>query len=379
MASLDLKISDIRLFSPRADLTLIVGPARVEALVESQRLISASGVFRTMLTRPFRESKPHVGRWVVSLPDDDPEIFFIIFRCMHIEEEVCIGTPCENLDCRRRLPPALDLNTLLAVVQLAEKYDLEKPLRRWEPPSISKLCFNWSGEKALPVHLTVAWHLAHERLFVQKCAMLAWDVEVDDAGEMLYDDGTVATDLHDARLLLPQRVLDEVAAFRANTINRFVAPIRTDLKRLRSHKSCEKVGPITKKERQSCGLTVLDSIHHHARFDDDIAITLKTVFAAEPASTCGSTPRRLVMRSNKLYRCDWKKYPGHESCSPFPVLKGNPMYTFPIKPLGPELLREIRAKAEAANRPIVKDAVEEKQAVLGFRVPFRRWADPRGD
>lgn len=363
-------------FSSRSDLTLIIGQAGVMAMVESHRLISSSAVFRAMLTGPFKESRPadRGRRWEVRLSDDDPEPLLIILRCLHMGEEASSDLICEATDCRRQALVDIDQEKLLALLKVAEMYDLLGPLRRWHTPLIVSRWFKPAMAKALPIHLTISWHLAQEGLFAQTCLMLAWDIEVHENGNIFFSDGHERTDCRGVNFLLPPSVLEQVVVYRTDILGRLLGPIRTDLKRLRSHKSCQKAGVVARRERLLCGLTALGGIYDLARADKSIAIVLRIVFADQPARTYTSTVRRIVMWTNFLFSCSAEKYPGHETCSPFPNLEGEPTYTFPIRPVAPDLLKKIRARAEEANGPRARELAHTKMTVLGFRVPARRWA-----
>lgn len=131
--------------------------------VSSVALAKASRVFKAMLHGGFAESKPSVGEWVVTLPEDNPSSFVLILYTLH-------GTAGST---------PYDLKTILVIGQdysaamcytaiIADKYDL---LSSVQPLAASWMRLHshvemrsidhrrWSGQV-----LSAAWYLGHGKI-----------------------------------------------------------------------------------------------------------------------------------------------------------------------------------------------------------------------
>ncbi|KAF7557871.1 hypothetical protein G7046_g5934 [Stylonectria norvegica] len=131
--------------APDGDIIFIVGEEKRRIQVYSKFMTNASPVFTAMLGPNFKEGhdlrqSTSVGQpGEVSLPDDDPESFYLICRILHCK-------PSEHY------PEAFKV---LQVVCLAEKYDVLKPVSY-----VVKCWIDWRLEK-------------HEKPYQLWCLLLA--------------------------------------------------------------------------------------------------------------------------------------------------------------------------------------------------------------
>jgi hypothetical protein len=83
-------------------------------LVSGRTVAKASPVHRTMLTEP---SGIKCDSKIMYLPEDNPEVMLLILRIAHVEF--------------RKIPSALDLDTLYQIAVVSDKYDCVEFLQPW--------------------------------------------------------------------------------------------------------------------------------------------------------------------------------------------------------------------------------------------------------
>lgn len=88
----------------------------VNIRVSSRHLTLASPVFHAMLHRKFSESNTLslTGSVEIPMPDDDPDAFLILLNILHGRI--------------RKVPLAVDLETLTQIATLVDKYDIMEPV-----------------------------------------------------------------------------------------------------------------------------------------------------------------------------------------------------------------------------------------------------------
>ena len=156
----------------KGDLILSVGAQCVDHLgapqpptnflVSSEKMIKTSPVFRALLTGGFSETKENFRaiqareqqvrnqKWTVSLPEDNPDIFFKLLKLIH--------APIPNGQTAYLVsPPTLTVKEMSDIITVADKYDMAQMLRPFY--------WNW-WRKNIIQHSTrrEATHAAHVAL-----------------------------------------------------------------------------------------------------------------------------------------------------------------------------------------------------------------------
>lgn len=130
------------IFHPDHDLRLEVrqGQKQASFLVCSRTLATASYVFKRMLFGGFKESKPGIGEWIVSLPDENILGLETVLHIIHMnfQKVTTFTTSSHSFTCDE-LPkdhPCVcnglgPLAKLYAVAVTVDKYDLVHILQPW--------------------------------------------------------------------------------------------------------------------------------------------------------------------------------------------------------------------------------------------------------
>ncbi|KAH8884988.1 hypothetical protein GQ53DRAFT_605071, partial [Thozetella sp. PMI_491] len=117
----------------------------------SKSLSRASKVWKAMLYGRFAERQPAdiTQAWVVALPDDDPAALTIFLNIIHGSFEI---------------PQALELQELLNLTILSNKYDLAHLLRPWVVGWMENMA-QYEGRPGCEPLLWIAWEVGDRQLF----------------------------------------------------------------------------------------------------------------------------------------------------------------------------------------------------------------------
>ena len=132
---------------PEAEIEL---PAEVRLLVSSRHMRLVSPVFKAMLqSGNFKEGRElsSAGKVEVSLPDDDPDAFIIIMDIIHGRN--------------RRVPKVIDMETLIRIAMLVDKYQMVEAVEAFSDMWIEKLKRDMPPDHYQPVEtgqwLGISW------------------------------------------------------------------------------------------------------------------------------------------------------------------------------------------------------------------------------
>jgi hypothetical protein len=158
---------------PEGDLVLRVGselgtPADIRVCSSTMR--RASLVWKSMLFGPWKESKPALGDWVVSLPEDKTWAMRVLLSIAH-------GNFGD-------VPKTVDVVQLYDIVMLADKYALLRMLQPWVNPWIDSVQNQEkiTGQEWL-MRAHAAWELGEEKLLAASIQDLMWGMTVQSTDE----------------------------------------------------------------------------------------------------------------------------------------------------------------------------------------------------
>ncbi|KAI0099212.1 hypothetical protein GGR51DRAFT_565026 [Nemania sp. FL0031] len=148
--------------------------------VNSAVVAGASPAFGLVLYSPSTEAPRADGvRWTVKLPDDDPQAMQVIINILYGQY------PVSTLDTH------MDIDQLLKLTVLANKYDLVHLFPRWVAQWVLDMEPYWVGRKFvrkstedLEVLLWIFWVLGHEPLYTYMILQIAFYSELDAAGKL---------------------------------------------------------------------------------------------------------------------------------------------------------------------------------------------------
>ncbi|KAI0018027.1 hypothetical protein F4780DRAFT_781731 [Xylariomycetidae sp. FL0641] len=165
-------------FDPRGDLTLIVGKAKREYLVDARSLARASDVWAKMLFGPFAESKPKQAdaKWTVSLPEDDDSAMLILLDIIHADFA--------------SVPEQLSLDELFDVTVLTDKYKLTSRLAPWASRWFRCVQHKSGSDEKL---LWIVWELGEETVFRRIAKTFVMSSTINEDGELLLPTGVNPT------------------------------------------------------------------------------------------------------------------------------------------------------------------------------------------
>ncbi|KAK4125835.1 hypothetical protein N657DRAFT_280442 [Parathielavia appendiculata] len=144
---------------PDGDLILHIGaevndePDMIDAQVCSVTMRRSSPVFKAMLFGSWIEAKPSAGPWIVSLPDDKPAPLTIMLAIAHGRFDL---VPHMKEGSTRRQ----DLELMVDVLTVADKYDLTRLLGPWAPWWINIVRYpHRNSSREIAQGMYVAWQL----------------------------------------------------------------------------------------------------------------------------------------------------------------------------------------------------------------------------
>ncbi|KAI0446498.1 hypothetical protein F4803DRAFT_17566 [Xylaria telfairii] len=148
--------------------------------VNSAVVAGASPAFGLALYSPSAETtKEDSVKWTVKLPDDDPQAMRII---IHILYGYYPSTPSDE---------HMDLEKLLQLAILANKYDLVHLFPKWSAQWVQDMEHYWAGKEFvrkstedLESLLWIFWVLGHEPLYTYMVLQIAFYSELDAAGKL---------------------------------------------------------------------------------------------------------------------------------------------------------------------------------------------------
>ncbi|KAI1191514.1 hypothetical protein F5B17DRAFT_382189 [Nemania serpens] len=148
--------------------------------LNSAVVAGASPSFGLALYSPSAEATRDDGvKWAVNLPDDDPQAMRTIISILYG------NYPASSLDKH------MDLEQLLQLTVLADKYDLVPILQRWVPQWVRDMERYWVGRtfvrqstEDLESLLWIFWVLGHEPLYAYMVLQIAFYSQLDAAGKL---------------------------------------------------------------------------------------------------------------------------------------------------------------------------------------------------
>lgn len=148
--------------------------------LNSAVVAGASPAFGLALYSPSAETtRQDSVKWTVNFPDDDPQAMRTIVGILYGH------CPTSSLDKH------MDLEQLLQLTVLADKYDLVPLLQRWSAQWVADMERYWvdrtfvrQSTEDLESLLWIFWVLGHEPLYAYMVLQIAFYSELDAAGKL---------------------------------------------------------------------------------------------------------------------------------------------------------------------------------------------------
>ncbi|KAH8883234.1 hypothetical protein GQ53DRAFT_699818 [Thozetella sp. PMI_491] len=193
-------------FDSLGDLILDVGPDQSRFLVCSKSLSRASAAWKTMFYGPFAEAKPTgeaaAKDWVVQLPEDDPTALTIILDIIHGRFD--------------DIPQTLEVDALLNLTILTDKYDLAHLLRPWAKGWLDFIRTH-EGSSSNESLLWIAWELGDVTMFRDAVWHILKSSRINRQGALINSDGE---ELQEVSYLASFDILGHIAKIRTATIRK---------------------------------------------------------------------------------------------------------------------------------------------------------------